>query len=57
MELSNENIIHVKNGNTEYIQFKKLLQYNNVITHAFSIGKNVNFRSVKTNKKRSKRNM
>ncbi len=57
MELSNENIIHVKNGNTEYIQFKKLLQYNNVITHAFSIGKDVNFRSVKTNKKRSKRNM
>lgn len=57
MELSNENIIHVKNGNIEYIQFKKLLQYNNVITHAFSIGKDVNFRSVKTNKKRSKRNM
>ena len=57
MELSNENIIHVKNGNIEYIQFKKLLQYNNVITHAFSIGKDVNFRSVKTNKKRSKRDM
>lgn len=48
MELSNENIIHIKNGEVEYIQFRKLLEYSDVITHAFSIGKDVNFRSVRT---------
>ena len=47
MNLSNENIIHIKNKNSEYIQFKKLLEYNNIITHAFSIGKDVDFRTIK----------
>ena len=28
-DLSNENVIHVKNGNVEYIQFRRLLEYNN----------------------------
>lgn len=35
--LSNENIIHIKNGEIEYIQFKKLLEYKNEIEHCFTI--------------------
>lgn len=34
--LSNENIIHVKKGNIEYLQFRKLLEFDN-ISHAFSL--------------------
>lgn len=48
MKLSNENIIYTKNDEVEYIQFRKLLEYSDIITHAFSIGKDVNFRSVRT---------
>ena len=48
MKLSNENIIHTKNDEVEYIQFRKLLEYSDIITHAFSIGIDVNFRSVRT---------
>ncbi len=36
-DLSNENIIHVKNGDIEYIQFKKLLEYNDELEHCFTI--------------------
>ncbi len=43
--LSNGNIIHVKNDKVQYIQFKKLLEYKDVINHAYSLGTNVNFRT------------
>ncbi len=43
--LSNENIIHIKSEKTEYIQFRRLLEYKDIITHAFSLGKDVNYRS------------
>lgn len=35
--LSNENVIHVKNGDVEYIQFRKLLEYSDVLTHCFTL--------------------
>lgn len=35
MNLSNENVIHVKKGNCEYIQFRKLLEYG--IKHAYGL--------------------
>lgn len=35
MNLSNENIIHVKDGNCEYLQFKRLLEHN--IKHAYGL--------------------
>lgn len=46
--LSNNNIIHIKNNKLEYIQFKKLLEYNDIIRHAitlkpFDIGSNESF--------------
>lgn len=42
--LENENIIYKKSNGIEYIQFKKLLEYN--IKHAYTLkGENINFRS------------
>lgn len=48
IDLSNENIIHKKEGNIEYIQFRKLLEYEKYVTHCFTIkpldfGTNDNF--------------
>lgn len=37
MDLSNENIIHVKKGDVEYLQFKELLKYEDKIQHAYSL--------------------
>lgn len=38
MDLSNENVIHVKEAGVEYLQFRRLLEYQDKITHAFTIG-------------------
>ena len=35
--LSNENIIHVKNGDVEYIQFRKLLENGDLPTPWFTL--------------------
>ena len=48
MDLSNENIIHVKGKKSEYIQFRKLLKYSDKISHAYVIGLNQNFRTAKS---------
>ena len=50
MDLSNKNVIHVKQENSEYLQFRKLLEYKDIVTHAYTLGKNVNFRTAKANK-------
>ena len=42
-DLSNENIVHIKNDEVEYIQFKKLLEYPK-IRHCYTIRKNLNFK-------------
>ena len=52
MDLSNENIIHVKNEKNEYIQFRKLLEYKDILTHAYSLGINLNFRTSTINKEK-----
>ena len=44
-DLSNENIIHVKKQNTEYLQFRKLLEYQDKITHAYTLGIDKNYRT------------
>ena len=36
-DLSNENIIHIKNNNIQYLQFKKLLQYQNKLKHCYTL--------------------
>ncbi len=45
-DLSNENIIHIKKEEVEYIQFRKLLKYPE-ISHAYSIGLDRNFKKEK----------
>lgn len=45
MELSNENIIHIKTKTNEYIQFRKLLEYQDILAHAYSLGTDLNFRT------------
>ena len=47
-DLSNENIIHVKKNGIEYIQFRKLLEYSNIINHAYGIGLDRNYRTAKS---------
>ena len=49
-DLSNQNIVHIEKDGVQYIQFKKLLEYKDIITHAYSIGVNVNFRTARINK-------
>lgn len=56
MDLSNENIIHVNKNGVQYIQFRKLLEYNDIIRHAYSLGTDVNFRTAKVNKQQLSRN-
>ncbi len=55
MDLSNENIIHVNKNGVQYIQFRKLLEYNDIIRHAYSLGTDVNFRTAKVNKQKISR--
>ena len=45
--LSNENIIHVNKHGIQYLQFKKLLEYSDIINHAYGIGLDRNYRTVK----------
>ena len=47
-DLSNENIIHVKKDGIEYIQFRKLLKYNDIINHVYGIGLDRNYRTARS---------
>lgn len=49
-DLSNENVVHVIKEGLQYLQFRKLLEYNDIITHAYSLGIDTNFRTAKPNK-------
>ena len=44
-DLSNENVIHIKTEKVQYLQFRKLLEYKDTISHAYSLGIDVNFRT------------
>lgn len=46
-DLSNENVIHVQKDGIEYIQFRKLLEYSDSVNHAYGIGLDRNYRTVK----------
>lgn len=50
MDLSNENVIHIKKDGIEYLQFRKLLEYSDIINHAYSLGTDKNYRTAKVNK-------
>lgn len=44
MDLSNENVIHIKTDDVEYLQFRRLLEYKDNIAHAFTLGINNDYR-------------
>lgn len=48
-DLSNETVIHVKKQNTEYLQFRRLLEYKDKITHAYTLGIDKNYRTKSKN--------
>lgn len=49
MDLSNENMIHIKNDKIEYLQFKRLLEFDNLV-HCYTLSENnVNFKSYSSN--------
>ena len=48
MDLSNENVIHIKKDGLEFLQFKRLLEYED-ITHAYSLGVDKKFRTSRAN--------
>lgn len=50
IDLSNETIIHVKNKNQEYLQFKRLLEYKDILTHCYSVGLEKDFRTFRQDK-------
>lgn len=50
MDLSNENILHIKNKTQEFIQFRKLLEYSDIVTHAYSLGTDKDYRTFRPNK-------
>ena len=50
MDLSNENIVHIKKNGIEYIQFRKLLEYKDKINHVYTLGTDWNFRTSKLGK-------
>ena len=49
-DLSNKNVVHINKNGVQYLQFKKLLEYKDIITHAYSVGTDVNFRTARVNK-------
>lgn len=44
-DLSNDNVIHVKREEIEFLQFRKLLEYSDKINHAYCLGLDRNFRT------------
>ena len=44
-DLSNENVIHVKKNGVEFLQFRKLLEYSDILNHAYCLGVDKNFRT------------
>ena len=50
-DLSNKNVIHVKDKAIEYLQFRKLLEYEDVIHHAYALGLDVGFKTTTANQK------
>ncbi len=52
MDLSNENVVHIKKDGIEFLQFRKLLEYKDIINHAYGIGIDRNYRTEKANKEK-----
>lgn len=44
-DLSNENVIHINKNGVQYLQFRRLLEYKDILVHAYSLGIDTNFRT------------
>ena len=44
-DLTNDAVVHLKKDGIEFLQFRKLLEYSDVINHAYSLGIDRNFRT------------
>lgn len=42
-DLSNETVIHTNKDGVQFLQFRKLLEFSDVLTHAYSLGTDVDF--------------
>lgn len=51
-DLSNENVIQIEKNGVKYLQFKKLLEYEDIIKHAYSLGVDTNYRTAKPDKQK-----
>ena len=49
-DLSNENVIHIAKDGVQYLQFRRLLEYSDILVHAYSLGIDKNFRTARANK-------
>lgn len=52
MNLSNENVIHLQKDGVEYLQFRRLLDFKEVINHVYSLGIDKNYRTARVNKQK-----
>ena len=50
MDLSNDVVLDIKKKNQEFLQFKKLQKYSDLISHCYSLGIDKNYRTFKANK-------
>ena len=50
IDLTNEKVIHIRNKENEFLQFKRLKKFENMISHAYSIGINKSYRTFKANR-------
>lgn len=46
-DLSNKNVVHVKKDGIEYLQFRKLLEYSDLVKHAYALGIDKNYRTAR----------
>ena len=44
-DLSNENVIHINKNGVQYLQFRRLFEYKDILVHAYSLGIDTNFRT------------
>lgn len=51
MDLSNENVIHINKNGIEFLQFRRLLEYSDIISHAYTLGVKEDYRTSTVEKK------
>ena len=50
IDLTNDKVIHIKNKENEFLQFKRLKKFEDTIAHAYSVGIDKNYRTFKANR-------